>query len=363
MKSTIAKWKFFRLGLLATLLMGIVLVSCDKDDPAPSTPTDKTALSSAIATANGLLANTVEGTHPGQYEVGSQAALAAALAAANSVYNNPDATQAAINNATQQLLAAIAAYQGHLIEEIAASSLVGFWKMNGNTNDSSGNNRHGVATTGHPFFGAGTLSSTADRFGRANMAYSFDKGANIQVPYSAALNPQAMSISLWAKWTSTGRTLNPDTYTFVALNRWNGYKFQLQGGHLPFYTVKVLRGPGDTTIYDRDDAGVPIIENEWHHIVVTFQSGTMSFYIDGDHVKTWDASTPNPVPGTALTLPTPIDFVIGQDLPTDKYLTVDGDFQVAWGGFFTGDMDDVMLYNIALSGPQVHSIFVNQNTL
>ena len=64
-----------------------------------------------------------------------------------------------------------------------------------------------------------------------------------------------------------------------------------------------------------------------------------------------------------LHLPTPIDFVIGQDLPTSKYLTVDGDFQVAWGGFFTGDMDDVMFYNIALDGPQVKSIFTNQNTL
>jgi hypothetical protein len=50
-------------------------------------------------------------------------------------------------------------------------------------------------------------------------------------------------------------------------------------------------------------------------------------------------------------------------LPTAKYLTVDGDFQVAWGGFFTGDMDDVMFYNIALDGPQVKSIFDNQKTL
>jgi len=174
-----------------------------------------------------------------------------------------------------------------------------------------------------------------------------------------------MSISLWAKWSSTGRTINTDTYTFVAMNRWNGYKFQLQSGHLPFYTVKVSKGTavGDTTIYDRDDAGVAITEDTWRHIVVTFVSGTMNFYIDGDLVKSWDSTTPNPVPGNALTLAAPIDFVIGQDLPTAKYLTVDGDFQVAWGGFFTGDMDDVMFYNIALDGPQVHSIFVNQNTL
>ena len=89
----------------------------------------------------------------------------------------------------------------------------------------------------------------------------------------------------------------------------------------------------------------------------------MNFYVDGDLVKTWDATTPNPVPGNGLTLANPIDFVIGQDFRPDKYLTVDGDFQVAWGGFWTGDLDDVMFYNIALDGPQVHSIFINQNTL
>ena len=58
-----------------------------------------------------------------------------------------------------------------------------------------------------------------------------------------------------------------------------------------------------------------------------------------------------------------MDLVIGQDMPTNRYLTVDGDFQVAWGGFFTGDMDDVMYYNVALDGPQVKSIFNNQKTL
>jgi len=142
------------------------------------------------------------------------------------------------------------------------------------------------------------------------------------------------------------------------MNRWNGYKFQLQSGHLPFYTVRVGLVSDPVVIHDRDDAGIAVAENTWRHLVVTYTAGTMSFYIDGDLVKTWTNT-----PGNALTLGSPIDFVIGQDLPTDKYLTVDGDFQVAWGGFFTGDMDDVMFYNVALDGTQVKSIFLNQNTL
>lgn len=366
MTPNIFRSKTIKATLVWALLLGVIFTSCSKKDSTPPPPpADKTALQASVTLAQGLNDNTLEGTKPGQYEAGSKAALTTALTLSKAVLADANATQATINNTTAQLNAAIDAYKTHFITEIAAANLIGFWKMNGNANDSSGNNNNGVVTAGHAYYGAGTPTLTSDRFGRANMAYHFDKGGNIDVPYKASLNPAQMTISLWAKWSSAGRTVNSDTYTFVAMNRWNGYKFQLQSGHLPFYTVKVSKGTavGDTTIYDRDDAGVAIAENTWRHIVVTFTSGVMSFYIDGDLVKTWDATSPNPVPGNALTLASPIDFIIGQDLPTSVYTTVDGDYQVAWGGFFTGDMDDVMFYNIALDGPQVRSIFVNQNTL
>ena len=363
MTQTIFRFKFINASLIWTLLLGSILTSCSNKEDTPPPPADKTTLQASVTAAQALYDGTVEGTKPGQYVVGSKTTFGSVLDQAKAVLADPTATQTAVTNANAQLQAATTTYQSNKINEIAAANLIGFWKFNGNASDSSGNDNNGVVSVGHTYFGAGTPTLSADRFARADMAYHFDKGGNINVPYKASLNPPEMTISLWAKWSSTGRTLNTDTYTFVALNRWNGYKFQLQSGHLPFYTVKVVKAAGDTTIYDRDDAGIAIAENTWRHIVVTFKSEVMSFYIDGDLVKTWDAASARPVPGNALTLPTPIDFVIGQDLPTSIYLTVDGDFQVAWGGFFTGDMDDVMFYNIALDGPQVHSIFVNQNTL
>lgn len=367
MKSIQINWKHIRTSLFAALLLGGILASCGKkDDPTTPVTLDKVALQAAIATAQNLVSTTSEGTHPGQYTAGSQAALAAALAAANAVLTNANSTQVQINNATQQLLAAIAAYSTHYIDEIAAASLVGFWKMNGNANDSSGNNHNGVLTAGHPYYGAGTPTLTADRFGRANMAYHFDNGGNIQVPYNIALNPSEMSFSVWAKWSSAGRTVNANTYTMVALNRWNGFKFQLQDTHIPFMTVKVVKTNGDTTYIDRAAGnGFEQPENTWRHLVVTYKSGVESFYVDGDLVKTWDATSgaDAPPPGLPVTLANPIDFVIGQDLPTSVYTTVDGDYQVAWGGFWTGDMDDVMFYNVALTGPQVQSIWTNQHVL
>ena len=359
MKSLTIRIKLIKTALVCLLLSGVIFSSCKKTDPPVVVPpADKVALQAAVTIAQGINDNTVEGTKPNQYEVGTKAALSAALAASKLVLADVKASQTSVNNTTAQLLAAIAAYQTHLIKEIAAANLIGFWKMNGNTADSSGNDNNGVATVGHIFYGAGVLALAQDRFGREGMAYAFDKGSNINVPYKAALNAPQMSISLWCKWSSTGRTINTDTYTFVAMNRWNGYKFQLQSGHLPFLTVRALKAVADSQYYDRDDQGTAIEENTWRHLVVTYGGGNMNFYIDGDLVKSWDNT-----PGTALTLGSPIDFVIGQDLPTASYLTVDGDFQVAWGGFFTGIMDDVMYYNIALDGPQVKSIYNNQKAL
>ena len=239
----------------------------------------------------------------------------------------------------------------------AAAHLIGFWKFDGNPNDASGRGNNGRIKRGHVYFGAGLPVLTSDRFGRPDKCYHFDSGGNIEVPYTANLNPQQMSISLWSKKQVLGRTLNTDTYTLVALDRWNGYKLQYQSQNKIFYTVKGALGT-DTAYYDRDDETVVLADDVWYHVVVTYKPGEMDFYINGDLVKSWTNT-----PYAAVTLAAPINFVIGQDLPTSKYTTVDGDYQVAWGGFFTGDIDDVMFFNAPLTAQQVKSIFTKQSSL
>src|SRR5947209_1678193 len=189
------------------------------------------------------------------------------------------------------------------------------------------------------------------------MAYHFDNGANIEIPFSTSLNPQQFSISIWLRKSVNARTINTDTYTMISLNRRNGFKFQLQSANKLLLTVKAVNG-ADTVYYDRDDGTAVLDTNMWYHAIVTFKAGEMDFYLNGALVKSW-TDTPDP----AITLSNPINFVIGQDLPTSKYLTIDGDYQVKTGGFWTGDLDDVMFYNIALNATQVQLIYTNQKTL
>lgn len=346
-------------ALILAISIGLIFAACGKDDPTQSNPpANKTALEDSIASAQILYDAAVEGTKPGEYEAGSKDALKTVLDAAKAVMADPNATQTAVTNAVAQLTAAITAFKTHLIKEIAAENLVGFWKMNGNPADSSGNGHDGTLTEGAAYYGAGTPALTEDRFGRANMAYHFDNGGNINVPYATVLNPQEMTISVWVKKQAPPtRTINTDTYTILSLNRWNGYKFQLQSANKFFFTVKAVNGT-DTAYYDRDDE-VAVLDNDtWYHGAVTFKAGEMNFYVNGDLVKSW-TNTPN----APITLANPIDFVIGQDLPTNVYTNVEGDYYVNWGGFWTGDLDDVMFYNIVLDATQVKSIYNNQKDL
>ena len=93
MKSSAQQFKFIKTALLWTFLLGVVVASCKKDSSPPPAPADKTSLKAAITTAQAL-SLTVEGTKPGQYEVGSKAALTAALNASNLVNADAGATQA-----------------------------------------------------------------------------------------------------------------------------------------------------------------------------------------------------------------------------------------------------------------------------
>lgn len=354
---TTFRLSIFRRVMLGGLLLLFILASCKKNSSPPPPPADKSALQVKVTAAQTLYDGSVEGTKPGQYEAGSKASFLTVLNAAKAVLADANATQSAVTNAIAQLEAAMNTYLTYLIKEIAIENLIGFWKFNGNPADSSGKGNDGVLTAGHAYFGAGMPTLAADRFGRADMSYHFDKGGNIEVPYSPSLNPQQFSISVWLRKTVDGRTLNADTYTMTSLNRWNGYKFQLQSANKLFLTVKAVNGT-DTAYYDRDDETAVLDTNTWYHGVATFKPGQMNFYVNGDLVKSW-TNTPN----APITLANPINFVIGQDLPTSKYQTVDGDFQVAWGGFWTGELDDVMFYNVALDATQVKSIYDNQKSL
>lgn len=356
------QFKYLTLTMALGLSMALLVYSCKKSSTKTPPPVT-TTLTAAIDSAQWYLANTKEGTQPGEYTKGTQATLQTALASGQAVLANASSTQAQVTAAAANLNAAIGLYKGGLITPIAAASLVAYWKFNGNANDSSGNGHNGTLEAGPAGLAAipgGAPSLVADRFGNANSAYRFGGGGNIDVPYNPALNPKAITVSLWERQDTAGRTDHRADCYMLGLNRWNAWKFQMQPTR-PFFTAHT-----DSSIYDHDAAldisiGATTGAGPWHHLAVTYDGdSTEVFYVDGVSVKTWTN-----LRGAMKVFTPTVDLSIGTDLPNSAYTPTDdgtGRYYVAWGGYWTGDMDDIMIYNTALTGPQITQIYNQQVT-
>lgn len=338
-KNVILMW-----AMIIPLSLGLFITGCDNGEDCPTV--SYTALDATITQAQGTHNAAVEGTAIGEYQAGSKATLQTAINLAQSVRDTDCVKQAQLDAANTNLLAAVTAFEAQMVTDVSPVNLVAHWLFNGDANDATANGNNGTPMAGHAFWGAGAAPQlSADRFGNANYCYHFDQGANIEVPYSTAINPQALTISLWIKMEEQA---NNDY--IIALNRWNGWKLNLQDLNFLFFTVKTLY-EGNPAYYDRDSNPKAIDADVWTHVAVTFTDGFMNFYVNGVLVKEWD-NTPG--------IPVAVDNVnlsIGSDLPTGRYTTEEGEFYVNWGGYFKGNIDDIRFYNIALTGSQILSIY------
>lgn len=314
--------------------------SKDEDDPAGS----KTALNSLIDESQELHDGAVEGTSVGFYEVGSKATFQTAIDAAQSVADTDGATQSTIDAAVANLNAAKTTFEASQIQDVSTEGLVGQWLFDGNADDYTGNGNDGTPTEGDAFFGGGTPVLTADRFGNEDNAYFFNNGAFINVPYTLALNPASISISIWVNATEIR-----ENNRFLGLHSWEGYKFQLQSANKSFFTAATEDG-----IYDKD-TDPPLEISTWYHLVVTYESGSMKFYVDGELTQEYTDVT-----GSLVTVEDH-DLAIG--VGSSKYAVDDSNWETdhiipaPWGGYFHGELDDIRLYNRALSGQEVSSIY------
>ena len=360
MKSKKNQFRFVATTVVAALSIVVLMYSCKKSS-TPAAPPITTTLSAAIDSAKWYMANTHEGTQPGDYTKGTQASLQSALTSGQTVLANTSSTQVQITAAAANLNAAIQTYKGGIITPIAASSLMAYWKFNGNANDSSGNGHNGTLEAGPAGLAAvpGPVPNlTADRFGNANSAYHFSGGGNIDVPYNPALNPKAITVSVWERQDTAGRTdLKANCY-MISLSRWNGWKFQMQPTR-PFFTVNT-----DSADIDRDAAldikiGTTLGAGPWHHLVATYDGdSTEVFYVDGTPVKTWTN-----LRGAMKTINPTYDLAIGSDLTNAAYSpTLTAPNYIGYGGYWTGDLDDIMIYNVALTSTQVTEIYNQQVT-
>ena len=219
------------------------------------------------------------------------------------------------------------------VTSLPSNDLVACYPFNGNVNDMSGNNHHGSV------YGA-TL--TTDRFGRPNNAYNFNGTTNyINLPPAPFLLP-CFSYSVWAYATSYPST--GDEGSVISIGSYAG------GGGISFSNANTtVRGwmfgsyyaPGN--MYNWGQGIFPPL-NTWFHLVLTRDGNYINFFINGQMVSSQPTNGTSPYYGSGTTL-----AHIGRrdQMPLNQ--------------FFNGKIDDIHIYNRALSATEVNNLYNGEN--
>ncbi len=345
-----------KLSVAVFIIAAALFTACKEDDEQVPTNVDKTQLQALYDEAIALHDGAVEGTNAGQYAAGSKATFKVVIDAAKTVLDDLYTTEATVAAMETQLETAMEVFKNQQIQPVSTEFLIAQWLFNGDASDASGNGHDGELKSGHTnFFDAGSPVLpvlAADRFGTADKAYYFDKGANIEVPYNSKLNPKKeLSVSVWIKMESQD---NNDY--ILSLDRWIGYKLNLQSEDKLYYTIRKQTDP-DTWEFVADDDSNPytVKENVWTHVVCSYATeGVIKFFANGEKVR---EINDRGVIGDLMTVTK--NLVIGQQLPTSDYLVEEPG---ATDGFFKGTMDDMRLYNKALTDAEALSIYTLENS-
>ena len=212
---------------------------------------------------------------------------------------------------------------------VNAPSGLAAWYPFGSDRDFTGNNPNPGTRNGNARFGVGRVDSALSLDGTANTYFS--------VADNAAQKPASgITIESWVNVTSA----NTQTIISKPFNNsnLNSYVMFIEGGQYQC-------GYGTTGGFVRNASGVAPRASEWTHLACTIDpanpSGGLKFYINGALVRAVDATLPLTYEANAAPLLIGAEF---EGSPTPSFLTL-------------GKIDEVSLYNRALTGNEVASIY------
>ena len=209
------------------------------------------------------------------------------------------------------------------------NGLVGYWPFCGNAQDKSGNNRNGTVN--------GAVL-TKDRFGRDNSAYEFAGNNSSNITVGATGITGDYTLSFW-EYTSVqqlacqiGMGVNPLNTGGVN----SAYGIQMNGSAVVCGVAPLVRSVTDgasscTNILSNTQ---PVQLNKWTHIIVSRKGSLVSIFVNGALVAS----------GSNLTLVGITNLVFG--MRSDATAP------------FRGILDDIALWNRALSSQEMQRLYV-----
>lgn len=208
----------------------------------------------------------------------------------------------------------------------AKAGILAYWPFDGNATDSSGNGFHGTLS--------GYYQWVSDRFGAPGHAVLFG-GNTGWMDVDDEIKGASLSFAAWIKMDSL-----PDISVIISREDGSGtaagfsYRFGLNYDMLRLEIYRPDTSPGSVTV---KSAPGSITTGTWYHVAGVFDTSQVSVYINGN--LTASASHSQPI-NTNSGLPTAVGTLQG--------------WNVQW---FSGVMDDLMVFDHALSASEVWAIY------
>ncbi|SVE37303.1 uncharacterized protein METZ01_LOCUS490157, partial [marine metagenome] len=218
----------------------------------------------------------------------------------------------------------------------STTGLVGWWKFDEVSGtvatDSTGNGNHGTLTNGPTW-----------TQGKVDGALNFD-GVNdlLKLPHTILNGKTAFTFSCWAEIPSSGLSTENSFLTGANSVRTNEIFYKLHSDQ-------------DFTVYDRNVilAGGASVEgagfwaDTWRLVSLVRKPGSTVLYLDGDSVKSFSHTT------EAISI-------------ENNGLWIGSDQDSLGGGwetsqFLTGKLDDVRIYDRALSAEEIQALYQSGN--
>jgi hypothetical protein len=213
---------------------------------------------------------------------------------------------------------------------VPKSGLLGWWPFTGNALDSSGNGNNGTVN-------AATLST--DRFGNVNNAYEFN-GLNTYISVPSNTSLQLTNNYTLNGWFNADVFFNTSTsdrsiISKVEIGGWyGGYEVMVGGKTNDIAHVGNIGGSN----FILGETGYLI--NVWYMFSVTYDKNTLKLYMNGELVNS------KSIVGNLQTSNLPLLFGMHE-----------GNSQ-----YFDGKIDDIGIWNRALSACEISKLYLASNT-
>jgi hypothetical protein len=253
---------------------------------------------------------------------------------------------AGATNSQAASLTVLAVAPGSYAASVVTAQPMAFWRLDETNGETAYDLVGGHDGTYDPGI---VLDQPGAILGDSDPSVNFPSWAGVQIPWSAALNPAgAFTVECWAKTDELGagstRTIFSSRNREIS-SQWHfGYylcanstdQWQFNTGQKTSGVNGLASGTADTN---------------WHHVVAVYDNSTETkyLYVDGQLAAstTVPANTfgPNVGAGPGNDDPPPTNEGIGTTVAEDRYS--------GQGVYFYGNLDEVAVYNYALTAAQV----------